>query len=274
MKAERRAARHHAECAAAERREQRRRARERGAAEGARRGCLICRRSDGGFTTEEHVIPESLGNTEKLLPPGVVCDRCNHEVCAPLDEALCSFAPVQMLRTMFQQPTKAGKLPSVRFDNGRLEAPRAGHFELALSSERWQRENPSSPGTRSFSFTSQWSNAVTSERLSRVHRALVKQALELAWLDSEERVLSEAFDRERSVIMEGGHHGYVATVRTVSFLGRELTSGMQYAERLRTSDGAPLLFFVEWLWGVPLIGDTLFPEPTQQLPDDFIVWSF
>jgi len=33
-------------------------------AEGERRGCLYCRRSDGGFRGREHPLGESLGNTE------------------------------------------------------------------------------------------------------------------------------------------------------------------------------------------------------------------
>jgi hypothetical protein len=140
----------------------RRLARERGAEEGRRRGCLICRRSDGGFSTDEHIVPESLGNTDKILPPGVVCDRCNHEVCAPLDEALCTFGPVQMLRTMRQQPTKSGKLPSVKFDNGRLESTGPGALSLELASAKWWRDLPSPrPGTKSFSFTAQRGNEIT-----------------------------------------------------------------------------------------------------------------
>jgi hypothetical protein len=80
-----------------------------------------------------------------------------------------------MLRTMRQQPTKAGKLPSVTLDNGR---PERGPLLLELSSAKWQRELPSQPGTKAFSFTGQWSNEITPERLSRVHRALLKQALQ------------------------------------------------------------------------------------------------
>lgn len=38
-------------------------------------GCIFCRRHDGGFTSREHVFPESLGNEEVVLPRGVVCDR-------------------------------------------------------------------------------------------------------------------------------------------------------------------------------------------------------
>jgi hypothetical protein len=39
------------------------------------RGCIFCRRHDGGFTRREHVFPESLGNETVILEPGIVCDR-------------------------------------------------------------------------------------------------------------------------------------------------------------------------------------------------------
>jgi hypothetical protein len=44
-------------------------------ADGERRGCLFCRLSDGGFTTVEHALAESVGNTEIVLENGVVCDH-------------------------------------------------------------------------------------------------------------------------------------------------------------------------------------------------------
>jgi hypothetical protein len=100
----------------------RRAATERSAAEGRRRGCLFCRRGDGGFTSQEHIFPESLGNTEKLLPVGVVCDRCNHEVLSPLDEALCDFGPVSMMRTIYGIPSKRGQMPSFRLTTARWSA--------------------------------------------------------------------------------------------------------------------------------------------------------
>lgn len=274
IKAERRRARDQKEQAAASRREAKRLARARGAEAGSRRGCLICRRSDGGFETEEHIVPESLGNTEKILPPGVVCDRCNNGLCASLDEALCTFGPIQMLRTLHQQPNKAGKLPSMKFDNGRLGSPEPGSLWLDLASKKWHRDLPSAPGTQAFSFTAQRSGDITPERLALVHRALVKQALEFVWLDSGERALSAAFDRERTIVLEGGHHGYLITPRHVSFLDGDFRHGMEYLEQQRVSDGHPLLFFVAWFWGVPIATDSLFPEPQGMAPDDFQVWTF
>jgi hypothetical protein len=102
----------------------------------------------------------------------------------------------------------------------------------------------------------------------------VKQVLEFLWLDYGERALSDRFNRERSIVLQGDHRGYLLTLRNVSFLEGELTHGMEYAERLRTSDGHPLLLLAAAYWGVPLVTDTLFPEPTQELPDDVLVWTF
>lgn len=42
--------------------------------------CIFCLRTEKDkvkFSSEEHIIPESLGNTEYILKPGFVCDECN-----------------------------------------------------------------------------------------------------------------------------------------------------------------------------------------------------
>jgi hypothetical protein len=61
IKQERRESKSHATEAADQAAELRRIAREREVGQGAQRGCLFCRESDGGFTSVEHIFPESLG---------------------------------------------------------------------------------------------------------------------------------------------------------------------------------------------------------------------
>lgn len=39
--------------------------------------CIFCKNDSSGSKSVEHVIPESIGNWEHTLPPGVVCDKCN-----------------------------------------------------------------------------------------------------------------------------------------------------------------------------------------------------
>jgi hypothetical protein len=77
-------------------------------------------------------------------------------------------------------------------------------------------------------------------------------------------------------VLNGGHSGYVATLKHVTFSedATEVTSGMQYGRFTRNSDGHPLAMMVAWFWNVPLITDTLFATPSRPLPADFLVWEF
>jgi hypothetical protein len=80
--------------------------------------CLFCKRSDGSFTTEEHIIAAALGNTrgsglvsqELVLPPGTVCDRCNNGRLSVLDNALATWPLIAAYRTITQVPRRRGGL--------------------------------------------------------------------------------------------------------------------------------------------------------------------
>jgi len=115
-------------------REAKKRAFEQRVAEGERRGCLFCRRSDGGFATREHPVPESLGNTEQVLDNGVVCDRCNNGVLSDLDQALIEFFPISLRRAMLGIQTKAGKFPVAKFSGGTVQMTEPGHVLLKVAS--------------------------------------------------------------------------------------------------------------------------------------------
>ena len=39
--------------------------------------CIFCKESGDIFHTIEHIVPESLGNTEDILHKGV-CDKCQN----------------------------------------------------------------------------------------------------------------------------------------------------------------------------------------------------
>jgi len=72
-----------------------------------------------------------MGNDEFMLPNGVVCDRCNGTVLSRLDQTLCDFMPVKMLRTMRGIRNKAGKVPPSSFQAGKLE--HVGPSELLVT---------------------------------------------------------------------------------------------------------------------------------------------
>jgi hypothetical protein len=69
-------------------------------------------RSDGGITSEEHPVPESIGNHELVLPRGVVCDRCYNGPLAALDEALVDSFMIKCRRAEWGIPSKQEVVPA------------------------------------------------------------------------------------------------------------------------------------------------------------------
>jgi hypothetical protein len=266
------AQRRRAEEEARRHKEEHRAAARRGAAEGVERGCLFCRRSDGGFTSLEHIFPEGLGNTEHLLPVGVVCDRCNNGTLSRLDAALLDFGPVAMLRTIRGIRSKSGRLPRFSFDNGSLQATSPDHLSLQLDSARWhRRQSCAPPGWNSWSFTAKRMDA-TPKRLSLVHRALTKIALEYAFLDfGPDRVLSSDFDHERNVVLHGRHRGYLVIPKNGE---PDAPIDFSYMAARRPEDGHPLMLIEACILGVTLATDTLRSAPPFSPPEAVSVLSF
>jgi hypothetical protein len=108
---------------------------------------------------------------------------------------------------------------------------------------------------------------MTPKRVAKVHRALTKMALEFAWLDlGEERVLVSEFDRERDIVVNGGHRGYLVLPNEGTPEDRTLR--FNYNTYTRNNDQHPLLGVVASFWGVHIATDTLFPQPPGEVPAD------
>lgn len=241
--------------------------------EGRARGCLICRRSDGGFSSVEHILPESIGNTEKMLPAGVVCDRCNHGPLSQIDRALGGFLPIEMMRTWHGIPAKSGSLPAFKFDNGTMETRAPGHVHLLLDSARDQPPRPPAPpGRTSFSFSARRMKDTTPRRLRDVQRALLKMVIEFAWIDlGEAEALSGKFDHIRDKVLGASHAGYLVFPKEVKT--REDVE-IQYEERKRVEDGRPMFGVAGSFWGFQIFTDSLFEKPTMKIPPGWIVRHF
>lgn len=86
--------------------------------------CILCKSSDGAYTTKEHVIPESLGGgDEVLLPMGLVCDQCQNYFGTKIEQSVLGDAPFHLIRTLLSLPTKKGRAPWFADPlEGRLEA--------------------------------------------------------------------------------------------------------------------------------------------------------
>jgi hypothetical protein len=79
--------------------------------------CLYCR-SNGPFSTQEHVIPESLGNNDLVLT-GEVCDACQRYFGKEVERYVLDKTPIAVWRVLLQIETKKGNQPSVNTRNQR-----------------------------------------------------------------------------------------------------------------------------------------------------------
>lgn len=73
--------------------------------------CLFCKGDTTGSKSVEHIIPESLGNTKSILPPGVVCDKCNSYFARKVEKPLLESIELAALRFHQRVPSKRGRIP-------------------------------------------------------------------------------------------------------------------------------------------------------------------
>ena len=96
--------------------------------------------------------------------------------------------------------------------------------------------------------------------------------VEFAWLDlGEAEALSAKFDHIREKVLNARHAGYLVFPEQVK--PREDVE-VQYMERRRVEDGHPVFGVAGSFWGFQLFSDSLFEEPTIEVPDGWIVRTF
>jgi len=75
--------------------------------------CIFCKADSSGSKAVEHIIPESLGNIEHVLPVGVVCDSCNNYFSRKIEKPLLESDYFRHARSMNGVHNKRGRVPSV-----------------------------------------------------------------------------------------------------------------------------------------------------------------
>jgi hypothetical protein len=75
--------------------------------------CIFCLKDSSSSCSVEHINPESLGNTDHVLPAGLVCDPCNNYFATKVEGPLldsCYFRDLRLRRLI---PNKRGRMPLV-----------------------------------------------------------------------------------------------------------------------------------------------------------------
>jgi hypothetical protein len=76
--------------------------------------CIFCKNSSDNSTSVEHIIPESLGNVEHILPSGWVCDGCNNYFSREVEKPFLDSLYGKTSRFEMRIPNKKNRIPSIQ----------------------------------------------------------------------------------------------------------------------------------------------------------------
>ena len=94
--------------------------------------CLFCNTTSGPFERVEHIVPESLGNVDDVLPSGAVCDRCNQYFGSKVESPVLARTIVGVLRAAHGVPTKKGRMFTFTCPSLSIDGDRNGYGSLSL----------------------------------------------------------------------------------------------------------------------------------------------
>jgi hypothetical protein len=75
--------------------------------------CLFCKQNSSSAKSIEHIIPESLGNKEHVLPLGYICDKCNNYFAREVEKPFLEQLDIKLLRFQERIPSKKNKIPMI-----------------------------------------------------------------------------------------------------------------------------------------------------------------
>lgn len=75
--------------------------------------CIFCKVDTTNDRSIEHILPESLGNTEHWLPAGIVCDKCNNYFAIKIEKPLLESSYFKLNRSYQEIYNKRGRVPFV-----------------------------------------------------------------------------------------------------------------------------------------------------------------
>jgi len=76
--------------------------------------CIFCKSATTSFTSVEHIVPESLGNTEHVLPLGIVCDHCNNYFARKVEQPILGSEYFSHARHRNGVASKRRRIPEIK----------------------------------------------------------------------------------------------------------------------------------------------------------------
>ena len=73
--------------------------------------CIFCKVKSDCSVSVEHIIPESLGNKEHVLPRGWVCDKCNNYFSREVEKPFLETLYGRLSRFEMRVENKVGRVP-------------------------------------------------------------------------------------------------------------------------------------------------------------------
>lgn len=91
--------------------------------------CLFCKNNSDNSKSVEHIIPESLGNKDHILPVGIVCDSCNQYFAIKVEKPLLEQSYFKNLRHRSGIENKKGRAP---IEKGHIIYPVKAEVEVIV----------------------------------------------------------------------------------------------------------------------------------------------
>jgi hypothetical protein len=159
------------------------------------RVCLYCGDVEptGG---EEHVLSVALGNWFWVIPPSVVCGRCNSGVLSTLDRGLQVHPLIALVRTLAGITGRKGQPAEVGASNVRLRRDDDGALHLEADHARHIRRSG-----ETVTMTPKWANFGPAQRRLTA-RALLKIGLGTIWLArGPDETVAARYDHVRGAVL-------------------------------------------------------------------------
>lgn len=73
--------------------------------------CIFCKTDSTNSKSVEHIFPESLGNVDIVLQPGIVCDGCNQYFASKVEKPVLEMPFFTSIRHRHDIPNKKNRIP-------------------------------------------------------------------------------------------------------------------------------------------------------------------